>query len=115
MKVKDNEKLKRFMNLWNSLKQKEFMQYTIKELAYEVTYDLLCKYYNNEDINDITIYYRPLHYNHKIIFKIDENLYFQFDIIIGIIQYGRRPYCLKVDNGVFIDKIPKIYKNIETV
>ena len=116
--VKKKEVLKRqkeiieiLNNYWRELQKDFYVCYSVKELAYEITSRIIHKL--GKTAIDFIIYYKFVKDRHKIIFILEDNIFFQFDIWWATSMFGD---CgLKVGNGKIRNKIPNYYKDIEDV
>jgi hypothetical protein len=95
---------------WHELAKDFYLCYSVKELAYKVAYDLL-EEYSDKPIDYLGIDYKFWNGKHKIIFQIEENVLFCFDIWWTKSMYGDTG--LLIGNGTFRYVEPKGYQDIE--
>lgn len=94
---------------WLDLSKGFYVCYGVKELAYEIVSRIIHKL--GQTAIDFIIYYRFYDGKHKIIFILEDNIFFQFDIywVTGMLGDSG----LKIGNGKLTNKIPKSYEDIE--
>lgn len=109
---KQNEIIEKIKGVWASLCKDSYICYSVKELAYKIVYDLLNTLYNDYT-EEIPIFYKFFKGNHKIIFEIEKNIYFQFDIYWVTGMFGDSG--LHIGNATLTNKLPKGYHDIESV
>ena len=96
---------------WENLSKDFYICYSVKELAYEIASRIIHKL--GQTAIDFIIYYRFLNNKHKIIFMLEDNIFFQFDIYWVTGMFGDTG--LKISNGKLTNKIPNCYEDIEDV
>ena len=103
--------LKQANKNWASIVNTNFLCYEDAELISAIIYELFKK----DCFNDIGTYYKYYNenkkgYNLRVLVELEENIYFQFDIIT---RYGV-DIPQKINNGKFLilKNIPNAYKDI---
>lgn len=96
---------------WQELQKDFYVCYSVKELAYEIVSRIIHKL--GQTAIDFIIYYKFYNGKHKIIFILEDNIFFQFDIWWVTGMFGDSG--LKIGNGKLTNKIPKGYEDIDYV
>jgi hypothetical protein len=96
---------------WNGLAKDFYICYSVKELAYKVCYDLQEVY--NDKAMDLFIQCKIVNDKFKILFEIENGVYFIFDIWWTKTMYGDSG--LHIGNATLNGKCPNGYKDIEVV
>ena len=111
---------------WDKWCEKSFMCYSVKELAYEISYRVL-DLLNKNDGNEIYIGYKFYDGKHKVIFEIDNytigdgeqkkdvSIFLSFDIWWQSGFFDPNSSALRIGNGQLKMKIPQGYEDIEDV
>lgn len=109
---KSKEIINKINDKWIELQKNNYICYSVKELAYKVNYDLLDILGNNS--MDVYPLYKLYGDKHKIIFEIDNDIFFAFDIWWEK-NFLTNECWSKVGNGKLLKGIPKGYKWIDEV
>lgn len=103
--------IQKIIEQWRNLQKDFYICYSVKELAYKVVFDIDNAYHNGNCDYDIVVYYRYYNGKHKVIYEIEEGIFFGFDIWWTTTMYGD---CgLHIGNAKVTRKIPKLYEDIE--
>ena len=97
--------------IWDEIKNSNFLCY---EDNLELANEVVCRLFDKDIFNDIATYYRIINKQNgnvfKVLCKLEDNVYFQFDIVT---RYGI-DIPQKITNGKFrgMFEIPKGWKDI---
>ncbi len=108
---RQNEIINKINSKWLELQKDFYICYSVKELAYKIAYDILEKL----EINNysIEIYYRFWNGKHKVMFEIENDIWFMFDIYWVTDMFGDSG--LNIGNGKLTNKLKTNYEDIENV
>lgn len=95
---------------WTELQKDFYICYSVKELAYKISYELLEQYY--EECNN-AIFCKKIKDKFKIAIYFEQNIYFIFDIYWATGMFGDSG--LHISNGQIYGELPKGYEDIEYV
>lgn len=108
---RQNEIINKINNKWLELQKDFYVCYSVKELAYKIAYEILEELKINN--YSIEIYYRLWNVKHKIMFEIENDVWFMFDIYWVTGMYGDSG--LSIGNGKLTNKLNTNYEDIENI